>query len=83
MFQEIGILHIFPAILEFFECTATAFREAGIAYLTVGCQYLSAGGSDGLLYDFGGGAGNALVTLAMVVCTDVETGVVFTVVPTD
>ena len=44
---------------------------------------MSAGGSDGLLYDFGGGTGNALVTLAMVVCTDVETGVVFTVVPTD
>ena len=74
---------IFPAILEFFECTAAAFGEAGIAYLTVRCQYLSAGGSDGLLYDFSGGTGNALVTLAMIVCTDVETGVVFTVVPTD
>lgn len=72
---------IFPAILEFFECTAAAFGEAGITYLTVRRQYLSAGGSDSLLYDFGGGAGDALITLAMVVCTDVETGMGVALIP--
>ena len=80
---KIGVFHIFPAILELLEGTAAAFGEAGVAYLSTGHQYLAAGSGNGLLHYFGGGTRDALVALAMVVGTDVEVSVVFTVVPAD
>ena len=77
------MLHVFPAILEFFESSATAFGEAGIAYFLIGHEYLTTGSGNGLLHYFGGSARDALVALAMVVGADIEAGMGVTFIPFD
>ena len=82
-FGKIRILDVFPAVLELFEHTTTTLGETGITNLAIVHHHLTASGGDGLLHDFSRCTGNALITLTMVVCADIETGVVLTVVPTD
>ena len=81
MFDEIRMFHIFPAILELFECSSAAFREAGIANLSVIGQHLSAGSMNGFLHDFGRCTGDSLITLAMIVGTHIKVSMVFLIVP--
>ena len=80
---EVGVRLVFPAVLKLFGDAATALGEAGIADVIVVHEDLSVGGLDGFLYFGLGGAGDALIALAMVVGTDIEELVVFAVVPAD
>ena len=79
--HEIRLLDILPAVLEFLGSAATAFGEAGVAYLVVVQEYLSACGVNGLRHLWTCSLCYALVALAMVVGANVEDGMVFAVVP--
>ena len=74
---------VFPAILEFLRFPATAFREAGVADLIIIGEDLSTGGADGLHHMGVAGLGDTLITLTMVIGTDIEDGVILPVVPAD
>ena len=81
--DEVGLGRVFPAILELLSLATTALVETGVADLVAIGQYLSAGFEDSL-FDMGtGGLGDALITLAVVVGTDIEDGVILTIVPAD
>ena len=73
----------FPAILEFLGHASAAFREAGVADRIVIHQYLSTCLFDHLPDYRVRCPGNTLVTLAMVVGTDIEQIMVLPVVPAD
>ena len=82
-FRQVRILDVFPAVLEFFEHTTAALGETGITNLAVIHHHLATSGSNRLADNVCRCTGDALITLAMVIGTDIETGMVFTVVPTD
>ena len=73
----------FPAMLELFRYTSAAFGEAGIADVFTIRQYFASCLVDHLLDNRSRGAGNSLVTLAMIVGTDIEDIMVFAIVPAD
>ena len=81
--DEIGLRRVFPAVLELLGTSATALRETGIADLTVVDQDLTSRLADDLLDGWCALFRNALVALAVVVGTDIEDSMVFTVVPAD
>ena len=80
---QIGDTYIFPTILVFIGLPATTLAKASVANLSVVHQNLSASGIDSLCHLGIVCPGNALIALAMVVGTNVEDGMVFTVVPAD
>jgi len=80
---QVGMYNRFPYLLEGFGHSATALGEAGIAHLAVVDQYQSGGLIDRFLDQIAGLAGDALVALAVVVCTNIKQGMVFPVPPTD
>ena len=69
--------------MEFLCHAPTALAETRIAYLPTAHEDLTARLSDSLCHMGGRFFGDALVTLAMVVGTNIEDGMVFTVVPSD
>ena len=79
--NEIRLRRIFPAILELLRLSATTLREARITDFILVCQNLSASGLNGLFYGRTRLFGDALITLAMVIGTDIEDGMVVAVVP--
>ena len=83
MFGEVRASGVFPAILKFFEDTAAAFGETGVADIAFRSKHLSAGSGYRLPDYVGRGAGNSLIALAVIVCTYIEMGMVFAVVLAD
>ena len=79
--HQVWFVYVLPAVTVSFGDAAAALRKAGIAYLATVLQYLAAGGCYSLAGLVAGFAGDALVTLAMVIGTHVEYGVVLAVVP--
>lgn len=71
----------FPTMFELFRNASAAFGKAGIADRFTIRQYFSPCFVDHLLDDRVGGTGNSLITLTMVVGTDIENIMVFAVVP--
>lgn len=80
---QIGIVLIFPTVTEFFGYSSATFGETGIANALTVHEQLAACGAD----SFGDCCvrcfGDSLITLAVVVGTHVEDGVVFAVIPAD
>ena len=80
---EIGLGRVFPTVLEFLCLTATALGETGIADLILIGKYLSAGLANGFCHLLVVGFCDALITLAMVIGTDIKDGVILAIVPAD
>ena len=74
---------IAPGIFKTFGHTAAAFRETGIAHLARIAQHLSTRRGHRLDHLRSGHTRQSLITLAMVIGTDIEKGMVATVVPAD
>ena len=81
--HKIRFGRVFPTILELLSLTSTTFREAGIADLIIIGEDLSTGGADGLYHMGVAGLGDTLITLTMIIGTDIEDGVILPVVPAD
>ena len=80
---EIGFGRVFPTILVLLADAATALAETGIADFAGMADDETTGGADGSICILAQLAGDALVALAMVIGTDIEDGMVFTVIPAD
>ena len=81
--DEIGFGCVFPTILEFLGISTTALVETGIADFTIVGEYLSARIADGFLHVAVTGHRDTLITLTVVIGTDIEDGVILAIVPTD
>ena len=79
--RKVGVWGVFPTVLVFVGASAAALAKTCVADFAVIGEDLAACGIDGLLYLRGYSSCDALVSLAVVVGTDVEDGVVFAVVP--
>ena len=80
---QIRLRCVLPAILELLGHASAALRESCIANLVAIHQYLSASLTYCLFHMCVVGACYALISLAMVVGTHIEDGVILTVVPTN
>ena len=79
--HEIGLGCILPTILELLGIATTTLMETGVADVAIVGKNLTSSLGDGFSHVGVAGIGDALVTLAMVVGTDIKDGVVFTIVP--
>ena len=73
----------FPAVLKTFGHSSATLREASIADDAVVEQDFTPCFLDSFLYDRIGFSGDPLVTLAVIIGTDIEQHVIFSVVPTN
>ena len=80
---QIGNLDVLPAVLILVRLTSATLSESRIANLSIVHEYLTSSRANCLSYSGIAGSRDALITLAVVIGTDVEDGVVFAVVPTD
>ena len=78
---QIGLGSVFPAVLEFFCSTSTAFRETRIADVPIVSEHLTASSSDSLSHHGRSSTRDALIALAVVIGTDIEQCMLFVVVP--
>ena len=75
--------NILPTCLKNLSHSSTAFRETGITNTTIICQHLTSCRFNRFHHIRVRLPRNALITLAMVICTDIETMMCLIIVPTD